>query len=361
MLLHIASSQHFEKTFFMYETTYSRSDDQPENGDLASVAINDIDTLEPFFAHTLVPLIVSIFISGGVLIALWWIHPFLALTLLIYLVISQTLPVILIHANSKTTDLMASSQASLNSYLIDSIQGIWETLAFGRELDREAGLLDRANQFNEYQKKFYQRNAIISAVYGILVSLGILSVLWVARSLTIDEGLDPLFIPICITLTVGAFASIGSIVDISQQLSLSFAGANRFFEITEMKPEVQESRSAHLPENFRPDISVEELKFTYDRSGEDVLNGINLQIPAGKTAALVCMTGAGKSTLIHLLLRFWDPYQGRILISGQDIREYPLSHLRDLISIVARMFFCLMKKSGIIFFWENPPQPRMRS
>lgn len=308
-------------------------------GDLASVAMNNIEMLELFFAHTMNPLAVSVIIPIGVLIVLWWIHPLLAGTLLIYIIISQAVPVILIRANSGTAEQMRTALASLNSYLIDSIQGIWETLAFGREQERYHGLQERVSEFNGYQMKFFQRNAFTTTGSVIIVSFGILSILWVARSLTITQGLDPMYIPICIILTVGSFVSIGSVVDISKQLSLTFTGAKRFFEITDMEPEVKESASAHLPASFNPEIRVEDLRFRYDQKDEDILKGIYLEVPAGKTAALVGMTGAGKTTLIHLMLRFWDPYQGKILISGLDIREYPLADLREIISVVAQDVF----------------------
>ena len=101
-------------------------------GDLTSVAMNNIEMMELFFAHTLNPLFVSIIIPLGVIVTLWWIHPMIAGTLLIFLIIFELVPVILIRANSSNANEMRDSLASLNSYLIDSIQGIWETLAFGR-------------------------------------------------------------------------------------------------------------------------------------------------------------------------------------------------------------------------------------
>lgn len=308
-------------------------------GDLASIAMNNIEMLELFFAHTMNPLAVSVIIPIGVLISLWWINPLLAGTLLIFILISQAIPIILIRSNSGTANQMRTSFASLNSYLIDSIQGIWETLAFGRMNDRYDGLAERVIQFNGYQNKFFQRNALTTTVNVIVVSLGILSILWVARGLTITQGLAPMYIPVCVILTAGAFVSVGSVVDISKQLSLTFTGAKRFFEIIDLKPEVQESLSAQVPDPFTPDIKVKDLWFRYDTEEEDILKGISLLIPAGKTAAIVGMTGAGKTTLIHLLLRFWDPYQGEVSISGQNIREYPLDELREKISVVAQDVF----------------------
>nr|WP_319540624.1 thiol reductant ABC exporter subunit CydC [uncultured Methanospirillum sp.] len=308
-------------------------------GDLVSVAMNNIDMLELFFAHTLNPLIVSVVIPVACLLVLWWIHPLLALILLVFLIIFQIVPIILVRANSSTANEMRISLGVLNSYLIDSIQGVWETLAFGREDVRYSGLDTRVQRFNDLQNKFIRKNAFTTAGNIFIVSLGILSILLVARSLITTSGLQPLYIPVCIIITAGAFGSVGSIVDISKQLSLTLTGAKRFFEITDMEPEVQEKLDAHPPKSGAVDISIHDLKFRYDLQSADVLKGISLKIPEGKTVALVGMTGAGKTTLIHLILRFWDPTQGNILIGGQDIRDYPLEYLRNQISVVAQDVF----------------------
>jgi ABC-type multidrug transport system fused ATPase/permease subunit len=187
--------------------------------------------------------------------------------------------------------------------------------------------------------KFFRRNALTTTGNILIFSFGMLSVLWVTRLLSRTGILDPVYIPICIILTAGSFVSIGSVVDISKQLSLTFTGAKRFFEITDREPEVKESHHARIPAPFSPEISVEDIWFRYDEYEGYILKGVSLTIPAGKTAALVGMTGAGKTTLIHLMLRFWDPTQGKITISGQDLRDYPLEYLRDMISVVAQDVF----------------------
>jgi ATP-binding cassette subfamily B protein len=116
------------------------------------------------------------------------------------------------------------------------------------------------------------------------------------------------------------------------------AGFKRFIEIMDTKPEITEKENAMELKNAKGDIEFRNVSFSYD-GGSEVLRNINLKIPAGKTLALVGPSGAGKTTLCHLIPRFYDVLEGEILIDGINIKDVTLKSLRRNIGIVQQDVF----------------------
>ena len=145
-----------------------------------------------------------------------------------------------------------------------------------------------------------------------------------------------------LTLASSVFLSITSVVEISKQLSLTRAAARRLFLLLDEQPAVRDESGlgpAVPIESIEPSISLQDVSFRYAPDEPLILSSISLEIPAGSTVALVGTSGAGKSTVINLMLRFWDPEAGRILLGGSDLRCYPMMQLRRLFSVVSQDVF----------------------
>ncbi len=308
-------------------------------GDLVSIAINNIEILELFFAHTLTQIIVAIGIPLIVLGVLAWIHPYLAILLLVFLILAALVPTLTIRANEKRGDHLRVQLATLGSFLIDSVQGIWEILAFGRGKDRLAGIIRMVLDYRKEQRAYIRVNAIASASYAILVSSGMVVVLVESTILAQSGDIPSFYLPITVILCAGAFNSMKDVIEVSKQLSMTIAGAKRFFAIMDDIPVVQESGSSKISLSGAPTLEVSDVWFRYGKQEPYVLKGVNFFIPSGCTAAIVGMTGAGKTTLTHLLMRFWDPEKGVIRLDGYDIREVLLEDLRATISVVTQDIF----------------------
>jgi len=143
-------------------------------------------------------------------------------------------------------------------------------------------------------------------------------------------------------LAASVFASISSVVEISKQLSQTQTAARRLFLLLDEQPAVREESDEAPPgqvEPIEPSLAFQDVSFRYAPEEPRVINTISFEIPAGSTVALVGMSGAGKSTVISLLLRFWDPEEGRILLGGKELRSYPLQKLRALFSVVSQDVF----------------------
>ena len=164
-------------------------------GDLVSIAINNIEILELFFAHTLTQIIVAIVVPLIVLAALAWIHPYLAIILLFFLILTALIPTLTIRANEKKGDRLRNYLATMGSFLIDSVQGIWEILAFGRGSDRLSAIIRMILEYRKEQQAYVRVSAFASASYAILVSAGIVVVLVEATLLAQDGVINSFLSP----------------------------------------------------------------------------------------------------------------------------------------------------------------------
>ena len=135
-------------------------------------------------------------------------------------------------------------------------------------------------------------------------------------------------------LYIGVFiAPISQLMDFTEMLQKGYAGFKRFHQIMETEPEIRERPGAAVLENVRGDIEYRDVSFAYN-SKEQVLEHLNIRIPAGSTCALVGPSGGGKTTICSLLPRFYDVDAGCILVDGTDVRNLTLRSLREAIGIV---------------------------
>jgi ATP-binding cassette subfamily B protein len=139
-----------------------------------------------------------------------------------------------------------------------------------------------------------------------------------------------------ILLALASFVPISEIAHVSRQLADTIASTRRYFTVQREKPAVVDG-PLHPPAPAGGSaIRFEGVSFTYPGASRPALTDIELTVPAGATMALVGPSGAGKTTVANLLLRFWDPSAGRILIDGVDLRDFELDHLRARISLVSQ-------------------------
>jgi len=148
-------------------------------------------------------------------------------------------------------------------------------------------------------------------------------------------------------LYIGVFTEpIKTLIDFTEQFQNGYSGFERFMEIMNLEPDIADTPNAVALENVKGDITFEDVTFSYNDNSETVLNGINLEVPAGAYMALVGSSGAGKTTLCSLIPRFYDVNSGTIRIDGKDIREVTLKSLRSQIGIVQQDVYLF---AGTIF------------
>jgi ATP-binding cassette subfamily B protein len=229
-------------------------------------------------------------------------------------------------------------QSRINAHLNESIQGIKVTQAYVQEREN-IRFFDWMNSVNiKAWNKASSLNQAFGPVIEITSAIGTLILFWYGSHL-VQTG------AITVGLLVGFANYIGNFWDpinrlgqMYSQLLIAMASSERIFEFIDEEPTVAERLQAkELPE-IRGDVSFEHIIFEYEK-GRPALNGVSLDVKAGQSIALVGHTGSGKSTIINLLCRFYDPVEGRVLVDGQDIRDVTIPSLRSQVGIVLQDTF----------------------
>ena len=226
------------------------------------------------------------------------------------------------------------TMAALNGRIQDSLGGIRVVKSFGNEgieIDRFGGANDTFIHTKELSYQFMGQFQMANSLFaGVLYTVTI-----VAGGFFVAQGQMMASDLILYALYIGIFlAPIELLINFTEQFQKGYAGFRRFVETLAEQPGVQDAPDAvELESTGAPEVSYQDVHFSYDGRTE-VLHGINLDIPAGKTLALVGPSGGGKSTTCALLPRFYDATSGHITIDGTDIRNVTLESLRNQVGVV---------------------------
>ncbi|MFA5310864.1 MAG: ABC transporter ATP-binding protein [Candidatus Omnitrophota bacterium] len=241
------------------------------------------------------------------------------------------------RVGKKLRKLSRSSQekaADINSVLHETIIGARIVKAFNME-DYEVKKFNKINNDSyRLSMKSIKRTLLLSPATEILGCLAGITVFYLGGREVIagkiSFGVFGLFIGALLS-TIRPFKKLSQVNSLNQQ---AVAASDRIYEVLEAKPSVGESPSARVLKEFKKGVIFDDVWFSY---GENtVLKGIKLDVPFGSMLAIVGPSGTGKTTLLDLIPRFYDPSKGRVLIDGADIREFTLKSLRSMTGIVSQ-------------------------
>ncbi|GCE26741.1 thiol reductant ABC exporter subunit CydC [Dictyobacter alpinus] len=304
------------------------------SGDLLRRAVSDIDILQNFYIRVLAPPLVALIIG-----VLMWIFfgafgaTFGLIFIAFYLVSGVGIPWLAHRLGRRVGREMVSTQAELESQMVDSVQGIADLIAFGQQ-ERQARSIE---QMNKKLQKLQMTSAYVSGMQGtltnLLMNLSAWTMLLVAIPYVYRGELSGVILAI---LVLGALASFESILPLPtsfQQLGGSLESGRRLFEIVDAKPAVQ-NPSTPSPTALNHTIQVEDLSFRYEENEPYVLRNVSFSVPQGQCLMIVGPSGSGKSTLTNLLLRFWDYHEGKITLGGHPLQTYQQDDLYQQMSVV---------------------------
>ncbi|MEW6346441.1 MAG: ABC transporter ATP-binding protein [Paraburkholderia sp.] len=303
------------------------------SGDLVALATQDVETVEYFYAHTVAPAFVALLIPAGVLALLAWVAWPLAVVLLPFLAWAGLTPV---FARSKIDRLGGQARAALGqlgAHLTETIQGLAELAAFQATGRRRAVFLA---DIATYQK---QRSALLddlsrqSAALEVATGVGGLAVALLGAVLSSRGWFAHEWLPLLVLVSVAAFMPVAEIGQVARQLADTIASTRRL-HVVEAEPEPVTDGDLPVPAN--PLVRLDAVSFAYPGRSVPALDRVSFAVRPGSTVALVGASGAGKSTVANLLLRFWDPQQGAITLGGIDLRRLRLDDLRSHIALVAQ-------------------------
>jgi ATP-binding cassette, subfamily C, bacterial CydCD len=306
------------------------------SGDLIALASQDIETIEYFFAHTVAPALVAVLVPGAVLLTLAVVAWPIALALLPFVLYAGLAPVVTRSRIDRLGGQARDALGAMSAYVTETIQGLADLVAFQAVGRRRDGFMRAVGDYQETRLALLADLTSQQAKLEIATGLGGLAVAVTGAWLVADHQLAATTLPLLILLALASFLPISEIAQVSRQLADTIASTRRFHAVHEEVPAVMDGPKRPPAPVGGSAMRFEGVRFAYPGARLPALDGITLAIPAGATVAIVGPSGAGKTTLANLLLRFWDPEAGHILIDGVDLRDFELDHLRRRISLVSQ-------------------------
>jgi ATP-binding cassette subfamily B multidrug efflux pump len=299
---------------------------------------NDVNSLQDLFTNGVVNLMIDCVQLLGIVIIL------LSLNFKLGLAVMITVPLMFMISTKIRKKIRRSwqdvriKQSRLNAHLNESIQGIRVTQAYTQEKEN----IKFFNNMNRENKESWDKASALNQGFGPLIeitgAIGYCILFWFGASLIEAEELT-IGLLVSFAYYIGNFWDpINRLGQMYSQLLIAMASSERIFEFIDEQPTVGQLNDAKDLPPIKGDISFKDIVFEYEK-GRPALKGVSLEAKAGQTIALVGHTGSGKSTIINLLCRFYDPVEGSVKIDGHDIRDVTIQSLRSQVGIVLQDTF----------------------
>ncbi|WP_261903951.1 heme ABC transporter ATP-binding protein/permease CydC [Vibrio fortis] len=305
------------------------------DADLLNRLVADVDAMDHVYLRLVSPVTVGVLGIFFLTAFLMWFDSSLGLILgSILLIMLIIWPVLFYKLGKRNGCELTQNKADLRVTTLDWIEGYSELTLFGAEERYRNAILSTQQKLMANQFVNANLTGMASAALMLFNGLTLVLMLWLAADGVGGNAPDPL-IALMAFATMASFELLMPIAGAFQHLGQTLTSARRLNEVILSEPEVQFSDSK-LDIDQPLDIQFNAVSFQYPDSERSVLNSVDLSIPANNKVAIVGQTGSGKSTLIQLLTRYWDPKRGVISIAGIDLTQWNESQLRESISVVSQ-------------------------
>lgn len=298
-----------------------------DRGNLIAMITNDVELLEVFYAHTISPIIIAVIISSTVITTIALKVGTLALISVTALVlVGVIVPIITSKIGNELGLEIRNDLGDLNTNVLDSIRGIEELEQYQNSQRTMDLLKQRTHDLNEKQDILNRYQSMMRLLVDSIIMMSGFALLYFGRTLDFNILL------LVFTLHMSSFGPVIALSNLSGDLYHTLASGQRILDLLDEKPQVNEVWDG-TNEAFE-EASVRDVTFSYDN--EIILDEINMTITKNKIIALTGESGAGKSTILKLLMRFWDVNEGSVNINDQDIKSVTTRHLRSIESMMSQ-------------------------
>jgi thiol reductant ABC exporter CydC subunit len=294
-------------------------------GDLVSRMVGDVDALQGLYLRGLAPPLVGLAVSTACVVAVAFVLPQAALLLALGLVLAGIgVPLLAARLGRRAGRRQAAARGELTAELVELLRGAPELVAYGRE--EEA--LGRVRAADSELVRLARRDALVAgladALSVLVTGLATVAVLAVAVGAHEAGTLDRVLVAALALLALGSFEAVSPLPSAARELSTTLASGRRVLDLVGRSPLVTDPSEPAPPPRSPVTVALEGVTVRYPFASAAALEAFDLRLDPGRRVALVGPSGAGKTTVTNLLVRFLDPVEGRVTISGVDLR-----HLRQ--------------------------------
>ena len=321
-----------------------------DKGNLISIITTDIELLEVFYAHTISPIAIATLTSVIMVIFIGRYHVLAGvLALAAYLIVGVVIPMWNGKRGSQKGMEFRTEFGELNSFVLDSLRGLDETIQYEQGEKRKGQMSDRSRKLAGMQEELSRMEGSQRSFTNLMILVASFGML----ALTIhlygkgEIGFDGILT--CTIAMMGSFGPVVTLSSLSNNLNQTLASGERVLSLLEEKPLVEEiadetgfhaaGRFNDVEKQKEPVVGftgAEASHVTFAYEDETILDDYSLKFAPGKITGIHGSSGSGKSTLLKLLMRFWDVNEGMISVDNKDVREIPTHHLRNMESYVTQ-------------------------
>ena len=304
-----------------------------DKGDLISVITSDIELLEVFYAHTVSPVVIALIMTVIMTVFISLQSIVLGMiALCAYLTVGVAVPVIIYRLSGSAADEFRSKSGKLSAFVLDNLRGLDETIRYSAG-ERRIGELNARSESLDKQRERMSRNVgLNSAVTNCIIVIFDLAVLFAAILLYNSGSISFSQLLISVIAMMSSFGPCVALANLGSVLQNTLAAGSRVLDILDEQPAAADITNG---DNIVFDgAQLDKVSFSYGQ--EIILDGLDLTVKKGSITGIVGRSGSGKSTILKLLMRFWETNSGEIRISDRNIHSINTASLRDNESFVTQ-------------------------
>lgn len=323
-----------------------------DKGNLISIITTDVELLEVFYAHTISPIAIGVLTSLIMVIFIGSYHVFAGLlALAAYVIVGMVIPLWNGKRGSQKGMEFRTGFGELNSFVLDSLRGLDETIQYGQGQKRKEEMSRRSKNLAGIQEELSKMEGAQRSFTNLVILLASFGMLAMTIGLHEKGAISFEGVLTCTITMMGSFGPVVALSSLSNNLNQTLASGERVLSLLEEIPMVEEitgdisktvtdaefagAQAEHVTFSYKMNFN-EGKKSGVDWDDEIILNDYSLKLEPGRITGIHGASGSGKSTLLKLLMRFWDVNQGTVSVDGENVKNIPTKHLRDMESYVTQ-------------------------
>lgn len=314
-----------------------------DKGNLISIITTDIELLEVFYAHTISPIAIGVLTSLIMVIFIGRYHVYAGLlALAAYVIVGMVIPLWNGKRGSQKGMEFRTGFGELNSFVLDSLRGLDETIQYGQGQKGKEEMSARSNYLAGMQETLSKMEGSQRTFTNLVILLASFGMLAMTIGLHEKGAMSFEGVLICTIAMMGSFGPVVALSSLSNNLSQTLASGERVLSLLEEIPMVEEITgdiSKTVTDTVFLGAEADHITFSYSKmnyNDEIILDDYSLKLEPGKITGIHGASGSGKSTLLKLLMRFWEVNQGTVSVDGENVKNIPTKHLRDMESYVTQ-------------------------